>query len=246
VATSSSPRPFLEAEWRHLVMLNYPIDPELLRARVPAGTRLDTWQGRCFLSVVGFLFLRTRVLGVAIPFHRDFEEVNLRFYVVRETGDEQRRGVVFVKEVVPRLAVAATARLLYGENYVAQRMWHRLGASAPGSASPPYSVEYGWGSRRTYRLSLAPATGFEPLRTGSEEEFISEHYWGYSRRRDGATVEYRVEHPPWRVAGAGRASFEGDAARLYGPELGAALAREPASAFLAEGSAVRVHHGVRL
>jgi uncharacterized protein len=112
MAEPSATAPFLRAEWRDLVMLNYEIDPDLLRSRIPAGTELDSWNGRTFVSIVGFRFLETRVLGVPIPFHRDFNELNLRFYVRRLAGDEWRRGVVFVKEVVPRRAIAWIARAL--------------------------------------------------------------------------------------------------------------------------------------
>src|SRR5262245_60741200 len=122
-------RRFLTAEWRHLVMLNYEIDPAALRARVPAGTELDSWNGKTFVSLVGFRVLRTRVLGVPVLFHRSsigkgisrtswgsFEEVNLRFYVRRRAPEGWRRGVVFVKEIVPKAAVAAVARWVYNEN----------------------------------------------------------------------------------------------------------------------------------
>src|SRR5438105_8040607 len=119
-------RPFLTANWRYLAMMNFVVDPKILERLVPAGTELDFHQGRTFVSVVGFLFLDTRVLGVPIPWHRDFEEVNLRFYVRRQAADGVRRGVVFIKEIVPRIAIAATARLLYGEKYVALPMRHDL------------------------------------------------------------------------------------------------------------------------
>src|SRR5262245_53035082 len=121
---------FLTAEWRDLAMLNYEIDPAVLASRVPPGCELDTWDGRTFVSVVGFRFLRTRVLGVPVPFHVNFEEVNLRFYVRRKADSEWRRGVVFVKELVPRRAIALVARVAYGENYVAFPMRHSIAADA--------------------------------------------------------------------------------------------------------------------
>src|SRR5579864_4477520 len=112
----SNARPtFLTAEWRNLAMLNYEIDPNLLREYVPAGVELDQWNGHTFMSLVGFSFLNTKVLGLPIPFHRNFEEVNLRFYVRRNTRNEIRRGVVFIKEIVPRWAIAFVARSVYGE-----------------------------------------------------------------------------------------------------------------------------------
>jgi uncharacterized protein YqjF (DUF2071 family) len=91
----AEPGPFLTAEWRDLAMLNYEIDAAVLRPFVPAGTELDAWGGRTFVSVVGFRFLGTRVRGVPVPGHRDFEELNLRFYVRRVADDGPRRGVVF-------------------------------------------------------------------------------------------------------------------------------------------------------
>ncbi|HKD03053.1 MAG TPA: DUF2071 domain-containing protein, partial [Terriglobales bacterium] len=117
---------FLKADWRNLAMLNYEVEPSVLAAFVPAGTELDRWNGRLFVSLVGFRFLRTRVWGLPIPLHCNFDEVNLRFYVRRMEGSEIRRGVVFIREIVPRRAIATVARNLYGERYVALPMRHRL------------------------------------------------------------------------------------------------------------------------
>jgi Uncharacterized conserved protein (COG2071) len=110
---------FLTAEWRALAMLNYEVDASLLRHFVPAGTELDCWQGKTLVSLVGFRFLKTRVLGIPIPFHRNFDEVNLRFYVRRAEATEVKRGVVFIREIVPRRAIAAVARAFYNERYLA-------------------------------------------------------------------------------------------------------------------------------
>jgi uncharacterized protein YqjF (DUF2071 family) len=226
-------------------MLNYQVDPEALRERLPRGTELDDHRGRHFVSVVGFLFLGTRVRGLPIPFHRDFEEVNLRFYVRREEQGELRRGVVFVKELVPRRAIAWVARAAYNENYVALPMRHRI---APDErARPPAAVSYGWRlDGRWDQLSLEPELEPADAGDGSEERFITEHYWGYARQSDGGTVEYRVEHRPWDVWRARRASLDADVERLYGAAIGSLLRGPPASAFLADGSEVAVHAGRRL
>src|SRR5579862_1976128 len=163
----SPSRPFLTAEWRHLVILNYEVPPSSLLDLVPSGTELDSFEGRAFLSLVGFLFEKTRVLGVPVPFHRRFEEVNLRFYVRRPGGEGDRRGVVFVKEIVPRRAVAFLARALYGENYVALPMSHRIEPEREG----PRSVAYCWSFEgRTESLSLAGISAPRSLAPGSEEE----------------------------------------------------------------------------
>ena len=235
--------PFLTAEWRWLAMLNYEIDPSVLQPFVPAGTQLDQWQGKTFASVVGFLFLKTRIRGIAIPFHSNFEEVNLRFYVRRSTSDGPRRGVVFVKELVPRRAIAWTARVFYNENYIALPMGHRL-HSAPDSIS---NVSYFW-TFHGRKNHLEISTQGEPAEAqpASCEEFITEHYWGYARQRDQGTVEYQVEHPRWRVWAARDAMLDCDVDQLYGKTFVPFLQGPPASAFLAEGSAVTVFNGTRL
>jgi len=238
--------PFLRAEWRHLAMLNFAVERSLLTSLVPRGTELDEWQGRCYVSVVGFLFLRTRVLGVPIPFHGRFEEVNLRFYVRRKAGDEWRRGVVFVKEIVPKPAVTLVARALYNENYVTLPMRHEIVHSA-GDPGRLASVSYRWTlDGRPSHLSVSVEAEPQPLAAGSEQEFITEHYWGYTRQRDGGTSEYHVRHPRWRVTAVRHAELDCDVARLYGPAFALPLRARPESAFLADGSEVTVSHGVRL
>src|SRR5262245_21116319 len=185
-------RIFLTAEWRNLLMLNYLIDPAVLTPSAPDGTELDLWQGRAYVSVVGFRFLNTKVWGLPIPFHRNFDEVNLRFYVRRRIAFGWRTGVAFVKEIVPRRAIAIVARKIYNENYVRHPM--RSSATIPGP------VQYEWRRDGAWEGLSATAIGkcFAPA-ADSEETFITEHYWGYAGQRDGSTLEYGVEHPPWRV-----------------------------------------------
>jgi len=233
---------FLTAEWRDLVMLNYECDPGLLRQFVPSGTQLDPWSEKTFLSLVGFRFLKTRVCRFSLPFHRNFEEVNLRFYVKRSEGDRTRRGVVFIREIVPRRLIAAVARTLYNERYLALPMSHEIVRDGSGLA-----VEYAWKSGGSQNRIKLTAKGEPSLpEAGSHEQFITEHYWGYAAQRDGGCVEYQVQHVPWKVWTAVDSSFEGDVEELYGKELKAVLKFPPASALLAEGSAVSVHRGRRL
>lgn len=238
-----SERVFLTAEWRHLAMLNYEVDRELLLKFVPWGTELDGWNGKVFVSLVGFQFLRTRVLGLPIPFHANFDEVNLRFYVRRQEAQEVRRGVVFIREIVPRRAIALLARMIYNENYVARPMTHEIVVNGQGATA----VSYRWRTSTGWSTMTLMAEGdSQALRPGSEQEFITEHYWGYAAQRNGGTVEYRVTHPSWRVWAARRAEFAGEIEELYGPEFAAVLRGTPASAFLADGSAVAVMRGRRL
>jgi uncharacterized protein YqjF (DUF2071 family) len=235
-------RVFLTAEWRWLALLNYAVDPKLLAPRVPAGTELDQFEGRTFVSLVGFRFLSTKVFGVPIPFHRDFEEVNLRFYVRRRESGVVKRGVVFIQELVPRRAIAAVARLVYHENYRRLPMTHEIKASEAG-----VRVRYTWRfAERANNLDVIAKGSPRTMAEGSEEQFIAEHYWGYCRQPDGGTLEYHVDHPPWRVWDIEQAQFSGDAGSLYGAEFEAVLNRPPDSVFLAEGSPVKVYQGRRV
>jgi uncharacterized protein len=223
-------------------MLNYELSPNLLEPLVPAGAEIDRWQGRLYASVVGFLFRETRILGLSIPGHRTFQEVNLRFYVRRHVRDELRRGVVFIRELVPRRAIAATARLLYNEPYRTVPMRHRI-----DTIGEETTREYAWrvGADWT-RLAARTEGDPRPLRLGSEEEFITEHYWGYTRQRDGGTIEYRVEHPRWNVWNASNPRLEGDLVAVYGDAFARALAGPPRSAFVADGSPVTVFAPTRI
>jgi len=243
--SESTPNIFLTAEWKWLAMLNYVVDRALLDPLVPPGTDLDGYQGRVYVSVVGFLFQNTRVKTLAVPFHQNFEEVNLRFYVRRFSGEEWRRGVVFIKEIVPKLAIAATARWIYNENYVSFPMAHEVTMKpGPEPGAPPRKVAYSWTTPgKENRLILTPKGESQWNRPGSLEEFITEHYWGYARQKNGGCKEYRVEHPSWRVWQARDASLDCDAAALYGPGFADVLSRPPDCAFLAEGSSVKVYDG---
>jgi uncharacterized protein YqjF (DUF2071 family) len=224
--------PFLTACWNSLAFLNYDIDPEVLAPYVPAGTELDAWQGRTLVSMVGFRFTKTKLRGIAIPFHTHFTEINLRFYVRRVVAGELRRGVVFVKEVVPLPAIAFVARAAYNERYVSLPM--RFNVDAAGA-------RYSWRLGRSWNaMSVRTGGIFAPAEPNSEEEFVTEHFWGYVRRRDGSTIEYNVQHPSWQVARAADASLECAIGPMYGDAFAGALSRQPASAFFADGSAVSV------
>ena len=243
VSGDSRRRVFLSAEWRDLVILNYEVDPSLLHGYVPPGTELDSFDGRTYVSLVGFRFLQTKIYGrFAIPFHTNFDEVNLRFYVRRVEAGEVRRGVVFIREIVPRAAISLIARLAYGENYTSLPMRHDVNLTAAGGlASYAWRVNGDWCAMEA-RVSGAGAHA----REGSVEQFITEHFGGYTKRRGGGSLEYRVEHEPWRVWTSREAGFKGNAESLYGPELGRIIRRRPDSAFVANGSSVLVYTGKRI
>jgi uncharacterized protein YqjF (DUF2071 family) len=232
-------RKFLTAKWLDLVMANYAVEPELLREFVPAGTELDLFDGTCFVSLVAFKFFDTRILNLRIPFHVDFLEVNLRFYVWRETADEIRRGVVFIKEIVPRFAISLVARAFYGEPYETWKM--RL------DEIENERFAYSWSKRGTTNCVSAEkgaSLGVPP--ENSHGEFIIEHYWGYTRRGAFRTDEYKVEHPKWNLFEAKNPETEVDFGFTYGENFAFLTKEKPHSVLLAEGSHIAVYKGEKL
>lgn len=232
---------FLSAHWNDLIFFNYEVPAELLKAYLPKGTELDLWQGKALVSLVAFDFRRTLVLGMAIPFHRDFEEVNLRFYVTYKAktpkGEELRRGVVFVKELVPRFAIAMIAQVFYNENYKAAPMSHER---------RPDFLRYNWQTARGTCSFKADLLGeAKAAEAGSIDEFITEHYWGYAAQRDGSTVEYEVDHPKWDLWSVANAEVSGPIEEEYGESFAPYL-KQPISVCVAVGSPVRVFQGAKL
>lgn len=229
---------FLTAKWQNLIMANYIVEPELLQNRVPKGTSLDFHEGKCFVSLVGFMFVDTRVLGIPIPFHINFEEVNLRFYVKRETKDEVKRGVVFVKEIVPRFAITTVARTLYGEPYETWTMSHE---------QKEKELTYTWEkNNQKNRLHVEIAENLGVPAENSEGEFIIEHYWGYTKRGENRTDEYKVEHPKWELFKVNYAEIDVNFGKTYGQEFAFLSNQEPASILLAKGSEIAVYKGEKL
>lgn len=239
-------RPFLTARWEDLVIVNFDCPEELLTPLVPAGTELDPWNGVQVISLVGFTFADTRVRGLSIPGHRTFEEVNLRFYVRREAPDGTvRRGVVFVRELVPRRAIALVARLFYNEPYTSVPMDRHVILHADSGGIADYTWSHG--GLEHHHVGATVDGPSHPLVPGSEGEFITEHYWGYTSQRNGTTLEYRVEHPPWRVWAATGSWYRAPSgSTVYPPAFSDVLSRQPRSAFVTQGSEVSVYPGRRV
>ncbi len=226
---------FLRAEWRNLIMANYVIDPEILKSYLPLGTELDFYQNRCLVSLVGFQFVNTRVLGIKIPFHTNFEEFNLRFYVKRKIGNEIRRGVVFVKEIVPKPAIAWVARTIYHEPYVTMKMHTDI-----QTQNNQIYCRYDFGENH---IAVMAEIDKKTILPNTEEDFITEHYFGYNKFNTQKTLEYGVEHPKWNthkiLKFVGKCDFE----KLYGSQFVPFLNTEPTSVFLVDGSEIVVRKG---
>lgn len=231
---------FLSAAWRKLIMANYVVPQNLLLPSLPAGTGFDLYDNCCYVSLIGFLFADVRLKGWKVPFHTNFEEVNLRFYVKHtDVAGVSHRGVVFLQELVPRFAVSFLANTLYGESYVTRATRHEweLGAET-------LEVRYEWLWNGVWRRmeAVAPATA-EPIAEGSIEEFITEHYWGYTRRSAARTSGYEVAHPRWEVYPVRHFVTDIDFRAQYGAEFAMLQGKEPESVLLAEGSGVTVKSG---
>lgn len=226
---------FLTAEWRKLVMINFIIPPEIINDYVPKGTKIDLWNGNCYVSLVGFMFLNTRVLGIPIPFHINFEEVNLRFYVKREENNLVKRGVVFIKEIVPKNAITFVANTLYKENYKTLPMYHQW------NLEDDLAIKYNWKFKnKNYFMVALASSKKEQLGIGTEAEFIAEHYWGYTKVNPLKTTEYEVTHPKWEKYQLKDYNYSIDFGELYGEGFSLLNELKPSSVFLVEGSEIAV------
>jgi uncharacterized protein YqjF (DUF2071 family) len=227
---------FLKAEWRKLALANYVIDKNLLVKYLPAGTELDLWNGNCYVSLVGFLFVNTKLLGIKIPFHSHFEEVNLRFYVKRLEDGEWKRGVVFVKEIVPKRALSFVANAVYKENYETLPMKHYW-----GSENGKRIVRYKWKKNKEWNsIEIEASIESVKIEPNSEIEFITEHYWGYAKVNEKKSNEYEVTHPKWEVYNVTDYEINVDFGAVYGAEFEVLNTVSPNSVMLAEGSEITV------
>jgi len=230
------PKKFITAEWRKLIMANYVIDPGLLKKYLPAKTELDTWNDNHYISLVGFMFLNTRLKGLPIPFHANFPEVNLRFYVKYRSGNEWKRGVVFINEFVPKPAISFIANRLFKEKYVTFPMKHKW------EITDKKMIGYYWKKNdKWHKLEATASLDSFELKTGSKEEFITEHYWGYSLIDQNKTGEYKVEHPRWNIYPVEKYDIDCNFKDLYGNEFEFLDHSQPGSVFLAEGSQISVY-----
>lgn len=232
---------FLQAEWRKLAMANYSVDSALLKKYLPYKTEIDIWKNTCYVSLVGFMFLNTKLKGFKIPFHSDFEEVNLRFYVRYKEQNEWKRGVVFIKEIVPKMALTFVANTVYKEKYETMKMKHSW-----MTENDSLHVEYQWkkGDWNSFKIKASDLE--TDIGHDSEEEFITEHFWGYTSISEHKTSEYGVEHPRWKVYPVQDYAVNVDFGRVYGSDFKCLLNENPTSVFLAEGSEILVKEGVYL
>lgn len=227
-----SPKVFLTARWENLVLCTYRVDPDILKTLMPPGLEADTIDGAAFISLVAFDFLDTKVKGIKFPFHVNFPEINLRFYV----KSLQRRGVVFIKEFVPRTLIALFARIIYNERYEGISMKDQM--TVGETISLTHTIKRGG---KEYSLNLkAENKPFMPP-ANSTEHFFKEHEWGFGTNKIGEPLFYKVEHPLWDVYPIKEFSHDFDFGKVYGPGWAFLNTLEPHNVTFASGSAVKVY-----
>lgn len=227
---------FLKAKWENIIMANYAVAPEILSSYLPAGAHLDLYDNKTYVSLVGFMFNKTKLFNIPIPWLGTFEEINLRFYVVRKEGNLIKRGVVFVNETIPYKAVAWTANKLYKEHYTAIPTRHSWKIT-----DKIKDITYEWKIGSEWNsIAVQALTKSDPMADGSFEAFIFEHYYGYTKINERATEEYKINHPAWKTNKVLKAKINCDFNKMYGTAFDHLSNTEPDSVFIAEGSAIEV------
>ncbi len=228
--------PFLTAVWTDLVLASYAVPDDLLLPLLPPGLSLDKRNGSAWCSLVGFDFSQMRVLGWSVPplfGICDFPEFNLRFYV----REGERRGVVFVRELVPTPLIALAARLTYNEKYSLARMTSRV-----TQVGETRRVRHDFalnGQRHTLAVTAHGPPADPP--PGSLDNWIKEQGWGFGQTRGGKLIRYRVVHPHWRTYAVQHCDLPLDFEALYGPAWHSLQSRAPDAVTLAEGSHVAIY-----
>lgn len=222
---------FLQAKWENLCLFTYSVPPEILSPYVPAGLEADTLNGRAFVSLVAFDFHDTKVKGIKFPFHVNFPEINLRFYVKNKV----RRGVVFICELVPRYFIALFANMLYNENYKTIKMKSNVVSNDEMTVIHNLSID-GHNYSMNIKADNKPYTPSEE----TPEHFFKEHEWGFGKSKSGDTLVYRVEHPEWEIFPVKSYELDFNFGLVYGNKWSFLNKEKPVNIMLARGSEIKV------
>lgn len=227
---------FLKANWENIIMANYEIAPEILDPFLPKGVHLDLFDGKCYVSLVGFMFKKTKIFNIPIPFFGTFEEVNLRFYVYRKIGNEIRRGVVFIDETVPFPIVAWMANKLYKEHYTVVPTKHQI-----DNEGIHQKIKFEWKANKKWNsIYVENSKDSKKITDGSFEQFIYEHYYGYTKIDADKTEEYKLQHPSWNTHKVLDYKIDCDFEAMYGKAFSVLNTKKPEAVFIAKGSSVKV------
>ena len=227
---------FLKANWENIIMANYAIDPEILKPFLPKGVELDLYNGKAYVSLVGFMFKKTKLFNVPIPFFGTFEEINLRFYVQRKEDGITKRGVVFINETIPYRIVAWMANKLYNEHYTVVPTRHSIVENSDSK-----KIKFDWLLNKKWNSIYVEASNeSQIMKNDTLEKFIYEHYFGYTKIDENNTEEYRLQHPSWKINTVLDTKINCDFKAMYGESFSVLNKTEPEAVFIAEGSSVKI------
>ena len=227
---------FLKANWENIIMVNYEIDPKILIQFLPKGVEIDLFNEKCYISLVGFMFKKTKLFNIPIPWFGTFEEINLRFYVVRKENNEIKRGVVFINETIPYPIVAWMANKLYKEHYTVVPTKHKINHEIKIK-----KVKFEWFINKKWNsIYVESSAKSSPMEQDSLEKFIYEHYYGYTKIDESKTEEYKLQHPSWKTNEVINYNIDCDFEAMYGKSFSVLNLKKPEAVFIAEGSSVAV------
>lgn len=228
---------FLEAKWQRLLSANYVIDPDILTPHIPEGTRLELYNDKCYVSLVAFRYADTKLMKVRVPFHQMFEEINLRFYVMREvTPNVWRSEVAFTKLFFPKRTLTMVAKRIYKENYETYNMMHQWEED-----DQHFHTSYGLNKGKWHQFGVTSEKERQVILLDSPEYFFSKHYWGTSQINDRSSTIYEIEHPEWSTFKTVKTDISFDFGLVFGSEFHALSDTEPESVHLFDGSQVTVY-----
>ena len=227
---------FLKANWENIIMANYEIDPKILDPFLPKGVEIDLFNDKAYISLVGFMFKKTKLFGIPIPWFGTFEEINLRFYVVRRENNQIKRGVVFINETIPYPIVAWMANKLYKEHYTVVPTKHEI-----NQANNCKKIKFEWLLNKKWNSIYVEASNeLSAMKPNSLENFIYEHYYGYTKIDEHKTEEYKLQHPSWKTNEVVNYAIDCDFEAMYGKSFSVLNQTNPEAVFIAEGSSVAV------
>jgi uncharacterized protein YqjF (DUF2071 family) len=227
---------FLKASWENLIMANYEVEPAILQPYLPNGVELDFYNHKTYVSLVGFMFKKTSLFGVPIPFFGSFEEINLRFYVRKVEEKKVKKGVVFINETVPFKIVALLANKLYKEHYISIPTKNTIDISEYKHINYEWKMKDKWNS-----ITVQSETNKYKIEPASIEEYIFERYFGFTKLSPSKTQEYVIHHPKWMTHKILYNNIDCDFGMMYGDAFSNLNNQLPSSILMAEGSQVSVN-----
>lgn len=236
----------ITARWRDIAVLSWPIDDDLLVPSLPAGLELDHWNGAAYVSLVCLVMENLRVFRLP-ALVRNLAEVNLRFYVRPVDARSDRKGVVFLRQLVSNHLFALTARRLFREPMLGTPVSHECELADPVCGRVRRRLQYRWRNRNRYEgLRITGSGETRYAEPDSLDEFLTARYWGYNGRSSNKILAYRISRDPWRLLPVADHELDCDAGTLCGPEFADVMAGPPVSALLATGSNARIRWPTRL